>query len=73
MRFSTALNNVKCMEWGLNASESILFSLLYDASSWAKEVIKDEKSYYFVSRKLITKELPMFFEKEDTVYRNFKK
>ena len=73
MRFSTTLNNVKCMEWELNASESILFSLLYDASSWAKEIIKDEKAYYFVSRKLITKELPMFFEKEDTVYRNFKK
>ena len=73
MRFSITLNNVKCTEWELNASESILFSLLYDASSWAKEIIKDEKAYYFVSRKLITKELPMFFEKEDTVYRNFKK
>lgn len=73
MRFSITLNNVKCTEWQLNASESILFSLLYDASSWAKEIIKDEKAYYFVSRKLITKELPMFFEKEDTVYRNFKK
>ena len=73
MRFSITLNNLKCTEWELNASESILFSLLYDASSWAKEIIKDEKAYYFVSRKLITKELPMFFEKEDTVYRNFKK
>ena len=73
MRFSTYLNNKKCMEWQLNAQQGILFSLLYDCSNWAKEVIVDGQAYYFVSRNLVINELPMFFEKPDTVYREFKK
>ena len=73
MRFSTYLNNKKCMEWKLNAQQGILFSLLYDCSNWAKEVIVDGQTYYFISRNLVINELPMFFEKPDTVYREFKK
>ena len=73
MRFSTFLNNKKCMEWKLNAQQGILFSLLYDCSNWAKEVIVDGQTYYFISRNLVINELPMFFEKPDTVYREFKK
>lgn len=73
MRFSTFLNNKKCMEWKLNAQQGILFSLLYDCSNWAKEIIVEEEAYYFVSRNLVINELPMFFEKPDTVYREFKK
>ncbi len=72
MRFSTYLNNAKCMEWQINATQGILFSLLYEAPAWAKEEIIENKTYYFVSRNLILKELPMFFEKADTVYRNLK-
>ena len=72
MRFCTTLNNQKCMEWGLNATQGILLALLYEANSWAKEVIIEDKTYYFVSRNLIIKELPMFFEKTDTVYRILK-
>ena len=73
MRFSTFLNNKKCMEWKLNAQQGILFSLLYDCSNWAKEIIIEEETYYFVSRNQVINELPMFFEKPDTVYREFKK
>ena len=73
MRFSTYLNNKKCMEWKLNAQQGILFSLLYDCSNWANEIIVDGQTYYFVSRNLVINELPMFFEKPDTVYREFKK
>lgn len=72
MRYATYLNNVKCMEWELNATQGILFSLLYEAGSWAKEEIIDNKIYYFVSRNVVLKELPMFFEKADTVYRVLK-
>ena len=72
MRFTTTLNNQKCMEWGLNASQGILVSLLYEANSWAKEIIIEDKAYYFVSRNLVLQELPMFFEKADTVYRTLK-
>ena len=72
MRFSTTLNNQKCMEWEINATQGILVALLYEANAWANEEIIDNKTYYFVSRNLILKELPMFFEKADTVYRNLK-
>ena len=72
MRFSTYLNNAKCMEWKINATQGILFALLYEAPAWAKEEIIENKTYYFVSRNLILEELPMFFEKSDTVYRNLK-
>lgn len=72
MRFSTYLNNAKCMEWKINAQQGILFALLYEAPAWAKEEIIENKTYYFVSRNLILEELPMFFEKSDTVYRNLK-
>ena len=72
MRFSTTLNNQKCMEWELNATQGVLIALLYEANAWANEEIIDDKTYYFVSRNLILKELPMFFEKADTVYRNLK-
>ena len=72
MRFSTYLNNAKCMEWKINAQQGILFALLYEAPAWAKEEIIENRAYYFVSRNLILEELPMFFEKSDTVYRNLK-
>ena len=72
MRFSTYLNNAKCMEWQIKATQGILFSLLYEAPAWAKEEIIENETYYFVSRNLILDELPMFFEKSDTVYRNLK-
>lgn len=72
MRFSITLNNQKCMEWEINATQGILLALLYEANAWANEEIIDDKIYYFVSRNLILKELPMFFEKADTVYRNLK-
>jgi hypothetical protein len=72
MRFSTTLNNQKCMEWKINATQGILVALLYEANAWANEEIINDKTYYFVSRNLILKELPMFFEKADTVYRNLK-
>ena len=72
MRFSTYLNNSKCMEWKINAQQGILFALLYEAPAWAKEEIIENRTYYFVSRNLILEELPMFFEKSDTVYRNLK-
>lgn len=60
------------MEWKINATQGILVALLYEANAWANEEIINDKTYYFVSRNLILKELPMFFEKADTVYRNLK-
>lgn len=71
MRFSSYINNQRCLEWGLNANQGALFDLLNQASSWAKEFILDGKVYYWVSRNEIIKELPLFYAKADTVYRHF--
>ena len=43
MRFNTSINNVKCLEWGINANQGALFDLLYQASSWAETVWKINK------------------------------
>mgnify|MGYP003583836835 CR=1 FL=1 len=71
MRYFTNINNVKCLEWGLNANQGALFDLLNQASSWADTYIIDNEVFYHVSRNLVLEELPLFFTKSDTVYRNF--
>ena len=72
MRFNTSINNVKCLEWGINANQGALFDLLYQASSWADTVILDNEVYYHVSRNLVIEELPLYYDKPDTVYRHLK-
>ncbi len=72
MRYNTKINNVKCLEWGINSNQGALFDLLYEASSWADPVIVDSEAYYHVSRNLVIEELPLFYDKPDTVYRHLK-
>ncbi|GAB1668188.1 hypothetical protein Mh1961_14080 [Mannheimia haemolytica] len=71
MRFSTYINNAKCLEWNLNANQGALFDLLNQAPAWAKEIIIDGVVYYWVSRNAVIEELPLFYSKPDTVYRHF--
>lgn len=71
MRFSTYINNAKCLEWDLNANQGALFDLLNQAAGWAKEIIIDGVLYYWVSRNAVIEELPLFYSKPDTVYRHF--
>ncbi|MBN6711441.1 hypothetical protein JFL47_09430 [Haemophilus haemoglobinophilus] len=71
MRFSSYINNAKCLEWGLNANQGALFDLLNQASSWAHEVVINGVVYYWVSRNEVISELPLFYSKPDTVYRHF--
>jgi hypothetical protein len=72
MRYYTNINNSKCIEWGLNASQGALFDLLNQLSSWAKGVCVDGKVLYHISRNKVITELPLFYTKSDTVYRHFK-
>ena len=72
MRYFTNINNVKCLEWGLNANQGALFDLLNQASSWADTYIIDNEVFYHVSRNLVLRELPLFYTKDDTVYRTLK-
>ena len=72
MRFITTINNKKCLEWEISGTQGALMALLYEANAWAKEIIVDNKVYYFVSKNLILRELPLYYEKVDTVYRHLK-
>lgn len=72
MRFSSYINNQRCLEWGLNANQGALFDLLNQSASWAKEIVIEGVVYYWVSRNEVIKELPLFYSKSDTVYRHFK-
>ena len=72
MRYNTYINNQKCLEWGLIASQGALFDLLNQASSWADEIIHEDKVFYHVSRSKILEELPLFYAKDDTAYRHLK-
>ncbi|MCX2960325.1 hypothetical protein [Rodentibacter caecimuris] len=71
MRFSSYINNQKCLEWGLNANQGALFDLLNQAVSWASEIVVDGVVYYWVSRHKVIEELPLFYKTADTVYRHF--
>ena len=72
MQFLTTINNAKCLEWGINGTQGALFSLLYEINAWAKEEIIDNKVYYFISRNKILYEMPLYYEKTDTIYRHLK-
>lgn len=71
MRFNTYINNQKAIEWGLNANQAALFDLLNQSSSWAEDVTIDGQVFYWVSRNRVIEELPLFYSKNDTVYRHF--
>lgn len=71
MRFSSYINNQRCLEWGLNANQGALFDLINQASGWASEIVVDGVVYYWVSRNKVLEELPLFYSTADTVYRHF--
>lgn len=71
MRFTISIDQLHSQEWGLNANQSALFSIIFDLSSWAKPITIENEVYYFASRNMIIKEIPLFYSKSDTVYRAF--
>jgi hypothetical protein len=69
MRYTIVVDQVKSLEWGLNSNQSALFSLLTVLELWAKQLIIDGDVYYFASRQMIIKEIPLYYSKPDTVYK----
>ncbi|WP_237610820.1 conserved phage C-terminal domain-containing protein [Actinobacillus pleuropneumoniae] len=72
MRFTSTINNVRLAEWGINITQGALVDLINQASSWAKAVVIDGVTYYWMSFGKVCEELPAVFSKEDTVYRQYK-
>jgi len=72
MQFILTINQVKALEWGLNAQQALLFAVVYDAPRWADPIYVDGKVFYKLSKSKIVSELPLLTEKPDTAYRMLK-
>ncbi len=72
MQFILTVNQVKALEWGLNAQQALLFSFVYTAPSWCRPVVVDGKTYYALSKAKIAAEIPLLTDKPDTAYRILK-
>lgn len=72
MKRSSFINNDKCLEWGINATQGALFDLLVSLSTWAEEIVIDGMVFYWVAREKVCQELPLYYSKADTVYRHLK-
>lgn len=69
MQFSLYINQVKALEWGLNAQQAVLFAFVYELSSWADAIEVDGFVYHRISKGKILRELPLLTDKPDTAYR----
>lgn len=72
MQFMLHINQVKALEWGINAQQAMMFSFIYTVPSWAKPIVVDRRTFYAISKEKITQELPLLTEKPDTAYRILK-
>ncbi|PJC87810.1 hypothetical protein CSW98_01400 [Vibrio sp. HA2012] len=71
MRFTLLINQSKSLEWGISYQQAALFSCLYEIQSWAKFEIVDGKPYYWAAKNKILEEIPLIFDKPDTLKRHF--
>lgn len=72
MKYTITINQNRSVEWKLTASESIVFSWIYELPSWADKMEYNGITYYFGSRNVACKELPIISDKADTMYRLYK-
>lgn len=72
MKYTSTINNVKCVEWDLTLSQAFLVKLLVFAAAWAKRETVDGIDYYWVSRNKVIEEIPNAFRTADSVYRALK-
>lgn len=69
MRFNIHINQPKALEWGLTLTQAAMFNFCYGLQSWADTIQHENEVYYFASRNMIIKEMPLITDKVDTVYR----
>jgi len=73
MRKFITLDQSAVIDWGLSYPEAILFSWFYSLPSWANQYIHDGKTYFFASYSKACEDLPALTNKNDTMYRYYKK
>lgn len=72
MKFSSLIDNVTAQDWGLNIQLAYLFDWVYSLPSWATPLTIDGVTYYFASKTLAVKEMPLLTDKIDTMYRYYR-
>lgn len=72
MRYTSTINNLKCIEWDLTLSQAFLLDILIISDLWAKRETVDGIDYRWVSRNKVLEEIPHAFKTADTVYRSLK-
>jgi DNA-binding PadR family transcriptional regulator len=72
MRITSFINNSKCIEWDLTMQQGALFDLLNQLHTWAEPIAIDGEIYYWASKQMICNEIPLAYNKVDTVYRALK-
>lgn len=73
MKYTLTLDVPRSKEWGLNLSESALFSWLFSVPSWADKAILEGEVWYFAARsKAIEETSGIITDKPDTIYRLYK-
>jgi hypothetical protein len=72
MKYASLIDNVTSKEWNLNIQQAYLFDWIYALPSWATKVFLGDEVYFFASRTLAIKELPLLTDKPDTMYRYYK-
>lgn len=72
MKYTSCIDNVRAVEWGLNLQEAYAFSFCYSLPSWAETLIIGGEVWYFGSRNKAMEEIPLLTDKPDTVYRHYK-
>ncbi|GAG04879.1 unnamed protein product, partial [marine sediment metagenome] len=73
MKYTISINQKQAIELGLtNINQLFIFDLLISAQSWAKTIIIEGETHYWVARQAIADQLPILNLKPDTVYRHLK-
>lgn len=72
MQFTVTINQVKALEWGLNATQAMLFAFIYECPSWCRPTKTEKGIFYALSKAKLIEELPLLTNKLDTAYRLLK-
>lgn len=72
MKYSSYIDNITAMEWGMDIKLAYLFDWVYTLPSWASAITTEEGTFYFASKTKAIEELPLLTDKTDTMYRYYK-
>lgn len=73
MIYSFHIDQVFCLEHGLNLAEGGVYDFCYRLPAWAESVILSGQTWYFGSRTKAVSEIKLVSAKPDTIYRHYKK